>query len=276
MDNTISLRIYRSSNLSRGRFLFVVHGQAEQSDRYEHFPHYLAGLVDAVICIDLPGHGKSQGVRGHIENFDQYERAVLAGFQAAQDWMKKQSSGRAEAHWLGHSMGGLITLRTLLKHSDLPLKSVTVSAPLLDLAMAVPVVKRIFGELIEPILGSLKLKNELNGDLISHDPEVAKSYSENPLNHNYVTPRFFVNMMKEMPLVRNNHGPLAYNVLLIVPLADAIVNWKMTYHYFKELKVTEGKKKSLAGFPNFFHEAFNEIGKERAFTALADWLEKNS
>jgi lysophospholipase len=275
-NDQISLRIFRSSNLKGGRFLYLLHGQAEQSDRYEHFPFYLNGQVDAIICADLPGHGKSQGIRGHIENFDEYEKAAIAGFEAGLEWMKKQSGGQAQGHWFGHSMGGLITLRTLLKHPSLPLKSVTVSAPLLDLALAVPKLKRFFGELVEPFLGSLKLSNELNGDLISHDPEVAKAYNENPLNHNYVTPRFFVNMMKEMPLVRNNPGPFAYNLLMVIPLADQIVSWKAGFHFFENLKMVEGKKKAITSFPNFYHEAFNEIGKERAFNALADWIQNNS
>lgn len=272
LNKEISLRIYKSKDLSRGRFLYLVHGQAEQSDRYEHFPHYLEGLVDAVICIDLPGHGKSAGIRGHIENFDQYGNSVLAGYQAACAWMKKHSGGPCQVHWFGHSLGGLITLRTLLKESHLQLHSVTVSAPLLDLALPVPKLKRFFGELVEPVLGFLKLTNELSGDLISHDPEVAKAYQGNPLNHNFVTPRFFVNLIKEMPLVRNHTGPFAYPLLMIVPLEDRIVSCRAQYKFFSQLKMIDGKKKALTSFPNFYHESFNEIGKERAFVALSDWI----
>lgn len=85
--------------------LYIVHGQAEQSDRYEHFPFFLNGIVDAIACIDLPGHGKSKGIRGHIENFDQYSEAALAGFRFSEAWMKKQT-GTCQAHWLGHSLAG--------------------------------------------------------------------------------------------------------------------------------------------------------------------------
>jgi alpha-beta hydrolase superfamily lysophospholipase len=270
-DGSLSLRIWKSGDLSKGRFLYLIHGQGEQSGRYEHFPHYLNGVVDAVIAIDMPGHGKSAGIRGHIENFDQYSDAALAGFHAAMEWMKKSAS-QVHAHWFGHSMGGLITLRTLLKEQGLPLKTVTASAPLLDLALPVPKLKKFFGELVEPVLGSLKLSNELDGSLISHDPEVGKAYDTDPLNHNYVTPRFFVNLTKEMPLVRENTGPFAYNLMVIVPLADQIVSWKAAYHFYANLKMAEGKKKTLTSFPNYYHESFNDLGKERAFTALAHWI----
>lgn len=274
-NDQIHLRVYQSKNLSWGRWLYLVHGQGEQSDRYEHFPFYLNGVVDAIVCIDLPGHGKSKGIRGHIENFDQYTEAVLTGFRFAQDWMKTKAQ-RCEAHWFGHSLGGLITLRTLLKENHLDLASVTTSAPLLDLAMPVPVVKKFFAELVEPFLGSVKLGNELDGSLVSRDAEVGKSYGENPLNHNFVTPRFFVNLIKEMSLLRSQTGPFAYNYLMLVPLADKIVNWKASYQFFADLKMKEGFKKELTSFPHFYHESFNEIEKGLAFNAFADWLKKNS
>lgn len=256
--------------------MYIVHGQAEQSDRYEHFPHYLNGQVDAVICLDLPGHGKSTGIRGHIENFDDYGKAILAGFESSIEWMRHKSGGKFEAHWLGHSLGGLLVLRTLLKEESLPIKSVTVSAPLLDLAMPVPKLKAFFGKLVEPLLGSLKLSNELNGNLISHDPEVRKAYDENPLNHNFVTPRFFVQMMRAMPEVKNNKGPFGYDLLLIIPLEDLIVSWKASYDFFSNLQMNPGKKKTITGLPHYYHEPFNEIGKERAFTALSDWIGQRS
>jgi lysophospholipase len=275
LDGQVQIRIYRSKDLSQGRLLFLVHGQSEQGDRYEHFPHYLNGTVDAIACVDLPGHGKSLGVRGHIENFDVYQNAVLTAFKASTEWMKKQS-GQCEAHWFGHSLGGLITLRALAAETNLDLKSVTVSAPLLDLALPVPKLKSFFGQLIEPVWGSLRLGNELHGDLVSHDPSVGAESLRNVLNHQSVTPRFFVHMMKEMPAIRNYKGPFAYPILFIVPLADQIVSWKAIYQFFADLKMKDGKVKILISFPNFAHESFNEIGKERAFNALSEWLTQNS
>ena len=274
-EGQVSIRLYKSSDLKKGRLLFVVHGQGEQSDRYEHFPHYLNGLVDAVACVDLPGHGKSSGQRGHIENFDQYQEAVLAAFQTATAWMKEQS-GQCETHWFGHSMGGLISLRCLLKETGLPLASVSVSAPLLDVAFPIPKLKRFFGELVEPILGSLKLSNELDSSTISHDLSVQKAYTENPLNHNFISPRFFVNLMKEMKSVRENTGPFHYPLLMLIAGDDKIVSAPAAFEFFKNLKMADGKTKSLTSFPGFYHESFNEIAKERGFTALSEWLEKRA
>ncbi len=275
-NDQLHIRIWYKKNLSNHvRTLLLVHGQAEQSDRYTHFPFYLHQNIDCIFAADLPGHGMSKGVRGHIENFDQYSSAVLSLINSAQDWLRGQNKSYV-LHLLGHSLGGLITLRTCLKNPDLPLLSVTVSAPLLDLAIKVPPVKKFFGELVEPVLGFLKIDNELKSEQISHDPEVILEYHQNPLNHHWVTPRFFVNMMKETALMRENTTEFPYPLMIITPLADPIVSWKAQYNFFNKLKMKNNKRKCLQSFPGFFHEPFNEIGKERAFVALANWLESCS
>lgn len=263
----------QSSSASQGnlKFLFLVHGQGEQSGRYEHFAHYLNGLVDAIFCMDLPGHGLSQGPRGHIEKFEDYHRPTLAAFQFAQNLMAKINP-RSEAHWFGHSMGGLISLGVHFENGDLKMKSVTISAPLLEIAVPVPPLKKFFGELVEPILGRLKLKNELDGSLVSHDPSVAEAYDKDPLNHGYVTPRFFVQLTKEMKRIREMKAEFPYSLMVIVPLEDKVVSAAETLKFYQGLKIKNGCKKYLCSLPNYYHESFNDFGKERAFNALADWI----
>lgn len=274
-NDDLTLRIFHKNKAQHGRWLYLIHGQGEQSDRYLHFPHYLQSQLDAIICLDLPGHGLSQGQRGHIESFDNYDQAVLMGFEIAGKWMQ-QYCPKNEAHWFGHSMGGLISLNFLFKNRNLPLHSVSVSSPLLDLAFPVPPIKKFFGELIEPIWGSLKLSNELDSTLISHDTSVQKSYVDNPLNHNSVSPRFFVKMTEKMKTVRSISETFPYSVLFLISGDDRIVSSSASYEFFRNLKMMDKMEKKLTSFPGYYHESFNEIAKERPFTALSDWIENKS
>lgn len=276
LTKDIFLRIYHKSKLETGRLLFVVHGQAEQSDRYQHLPFYLNQDTDAVALIDLPGHGKTPGIRGHIENYDQYTTAAIAGLEKAKQWFASKdgfNSSPKQVHWLGHSMGGLITLRTMIKQPNLQLTSVITSAPLIKVAMPVPALKSLGGKLIEPILGSLKLDNEIDGSLVSHDENVINEYSLNPLNHHFVTPRFFVQTMRELDELQKYSGPFPYHWMLILPLADKIVCWKTTFEFYQNMRMNSGLTKKINSFPGFYHESLNEIGKERAFVAISNWLQ---
>lgn len=271
------VRILRKQKMSSGRVLFIVHGQGEQSDRYEHFAFYLQHSIDAIILLDLPGHGKSLGIRGHIQSFDQYSDACLTALQHGVEQLRSAfGSSKLELHWFGHSLGGLITLRTLLKKQDVTLKSVTASAPLLGLAFNPPPLKKFFGILIEPLLGSLPLTNELDARDVSQDPSVIEAYISNPLNHSKVTPRFFVSLTREMELMKAPATEFAYNLLVISPLGDRIVSWKSAFQFFERLKMKIGVKKELHTFPNFSHEAFNELEKNRAFLCLENWILKTT
>ncbi len=258
-----------------GRALFITHGVGEQSDRFSHFPHYLHTSFDAIGLIDLPGHGKSAGLRGHIESFDVFSEAVLSGFKFFTNKMT-EIYGPLEWHWLGASMGGLITTRTMLKFPQLPLASVTLTEPQFGIAVKVPWLKDFFGTLLEPFIGKIPLKNELDASFLSHDESVQKVYVNNPLNHAFVSPRLYVNMKREMDELQNLNSEFPYNLFIIVPLGDQIVSWKATYHFFEIVKMKTGTIKLMTSFPDFYHEAFNESQKDRTFNAFEDWIKKIS
>lgn len=258
------------------RLLLIVHGLGEQSDRYEHFPFYLHSSIDAIGLFDLPGHGKSSGIRGHVQSYDQYSSACLTALQYFMDQLHRQTGRTPEVHWFGHSMGGLITLRTLLKKVDLGLASVTASSPLLGLAFEPPALKKYSALIIEPFLGWMALKNDLDPNDISHDPGVRRLYTENPLNHDRVTPRWVARTLREMELLKTPSAEFSYPLMMICPLSDRIVSWKAGFRFFERLRMKPPFKKELHSFPEFYHESFNELGKERAFVALETWIQKNT
>lgn len=274
-DKNLHVRIYHSKQppkSGKGRWLFIVHGQAEQSDRYEHFTHYLNGTVDAIACVDLPGHGQSTGIRGHIESYDDYAKASIETFEFSKSWLETLFGSHLEAHWFGHSMGGLITLYTHLKNPNIPVKSVIASAPFLGFAFALPKVKTFFAKLIEPILGNLKTPSGLDVSLVSRDPEVGAAYIANPLNHKFVTPRWLFQTIKEHEFLAASKGPFSHNLFMIIPLGDKIVSPEASYHFFKNIEMAPGKTKYMTSLPGYYHESFNDPGKERFFNALITYL----
>jgi len=266
----IFTRVFKKNSTRHQRLLFIVHGIGEQSDRFTHFPHYLHTSFDVVALIDLPGHGHSEGKRGHIESFDEYSQAVVAAFLHFQAQFPKIKNH----HWLGCSMGGLITLRTMIRNPSLDLASVTVAEPQLGIAVQVPALKEFLGTLIEPLLGGIPLKNEIDASLLSHDVSVQTEYKSNPLNHELISPRLYINMKKEMAFLETYDGEFPYPLQMMIPLADQIVDWKKSIQFFKNLKMKNGLQKRLCTFPNFYHEIFNEDGRERAFTAFEEWITK--
>lgn len=269
--------LHRKQDSPRGSAVVVLHGQGEHGGRYLHVPHYLKNLVDYVLTFDHRGHGRSEGIRGHIDDFDDYVRD--AGLVIRQlDQKLKKLHGNAEIHLVGHSMGGLIALRLLHLDPACPVQTASFSAPLLQLAMKVPFIKKWSGKLVAPILGSLHLESGLDPRGVSHDPEVIKTLQKDHLSHTKVTPRFFVEMERAMAQTRLITAGFLPPLLFLVPLADPIVDSKVTVDFFDRLKHSPKNLVKLAGY---FHEILNEggegksgdpISKDRVFEELKKWI----
>lgn len=264
--------LHRRKNLSGlshvPRALVVLHGLGEHGGRYHHFPHYLNKTVDAVLCLDHRGHGRSEGIRGHVERFDAFAEDVAAALFRFQDQLRKESEA-FEIHFFGHSMGGLIALRTLYKFNNLPIASAAVSAPLLGIRARVPVIKKTVGKFLAHIWGSLQLSSELDPTVLSHDPAVVEAYIADRLVHNKVTPLFFNALEAAMDDTFHRETRLLYPLQMMIPLGDQLVDSDRALEFFKKLNASD---KTLKTYPKLFHEPFNEIGKEKLFEDLSQWI----
>ncbi len=271
-----SVHFYKK-NSTQNRVLFVIHGQGEHSGRYLHFPHYLDGEIDHVYSYDLRGHGRSEGLRGHVEeNFDQYVDDTASVLEMIYEERMKDGTP-PQFHVLGHSMGGLILLRLLFRKTSVPLQSVCISAPLLGLGFEVPWIKRFAARTIGALWGSLQLSSGLKRELLSHDPAVVKAHKKDRLNHDRATPLFFISLldaMEETLVQAKEKKELGVPALFFHPLHDEIVSPERTQALYDALSLGEKKKVEL---PGYFHEGFNEgcavgVDKDYVFKELREWI----
>ncbi|MBI2711401.1 MAG: lysophospholipase [Bdellovibrio sp.] len=260
--------LHHKKNWKTPKVLVVLHGLGEHGGRYLHLPHYLQNEVDAIYCLDHRGHGRSEGLRGHVEDFDLYSDDAALVISRLDEMLKKRF-GHSEIHLLGHSMGGLIGLRTCLKHSTLPLLSATISAPLLGIRMKVPPVKKALSGFLAKTWGSLQLTSTLDPSHLSHDSEVGQAYMKDRLVHLKVTPKFFVSLESAMADTLKRDSGFHFPMLLIVPMQDKIVDSDVALEFFRNLKHRE---KVLKTFADSFHEPLNEVNKEEIIGEIGKWI----
>ena len=253
------------------KILFVFHGQGEHCGRYLHFPHYLSEVIDVVATMDHRGHGRSEGVRGHVERFDLYVQDARQFVErVCQQWCSR--GAKVQAHLFGHSMGGLISLLLAQEHPELGFQSATFSAPLLGLNFKVPFPKRVAGHALSRVLGAVQLDTGLDPALISHDPQVVKAYTSDRLVHGKATARFFTELQRSMKKAFSRDFIQAATQF-IVPLADGVVDAQRALSYAAQLKQPGKRTRTYEGF---FHESFNEVQKDKAFSDLKSWIKEHS
>lgn len=253
------------------RALVILHGMGEHSGRYLHVPHYMQDAVDMVYCHDHRGHGRSQGLRGHADRFDSLaDDSALAIRRVHEKLMDR--FGKAEIHLLGHSLGGHLALRTLFLNPNLPVASASISAPFLGVAMKVPVSKKLAALALARVWGNLQLTTELDPTLVSHDPEVCSAYAADKLVHGKMTPKFYQGLVRAMVNTLTRKSGIKAPLLMLIPLADKIVDSTLSQRFFRELQISE---KSLKLYPDFFHEILNETGKDQVFADIREWILKH-
>ncbi len=114
---------YRAWGEPAGRGIVLVHGGAAHSRWWDHIGPLLAG-GRRVVAIDLSGHGDSG--RRPSYSFDGWAREVLA--------VAADAGLTAPPTIIGHSMGGLVTLRAAALFGSRIEGAVVIDSPVRDMA----------------------------------------------------------------------------------------------------------------------------------------------
>lgn len=259
----------REPGAGAGRGLLVIHGQGEHGGRYGHVPHFLEGEVDSIYCPDHRGHGRSEGLRGHVDRFDRYAEDVAIALDRHDAWLRARFGAGAQLHVLGHSMGGLVALRMLRLNPDARVASVTISAPLIGLNFKVPLWKKAVAYGISRVWGALQMPTDLDPAKVSRDPDVQEVYKADRLIHDRASAGFFTDLQAVLAEISQGTQAFRIPIQFLVPLADEVVSPKAALEYFERI---QAPAKRLRTYEGFRHEPFNELGKETVFADLASWI----
>ena len=258
-----ALRWYRWDVAEARGGVLLVHGFGDHAGRFPDVVRVLGARGYSVLAYDARGHGASEGPRGHADRFDLF----LADLDAL--WMEAERSLRGRRFLYGHSFGGLTVLRWLQTRPHRP-AGVVLSAPWLATRVRVPAGKRLFARVLLRIAPALAIPSGANvPEYLTRDPERVAAYLEDPLIHHRISARFHAEATAAQDAARAASLPAEVPVLLLVPGSDALVDARATLEWARKLgsgvdvRVREGGR----------HELHNDLDREEALTALADWLD---
>ena len=264
---TIFYRKFQASD-ERAR-LVVAHGLGEHSGRYGNVVNRLLPAGFSLWIPDHRGHGQSGGKKGHVLNFEQYLLDLRSMVEKAREDLPQ---GR-KVFLLGHSMGGLIALYFALQDPQL-IDGVIASSPALGVAVEVPAVKRILGNVMSFIWPGLLLGNELDATKICRDASVVKAYQDDPLVHDRVSARWFTEIMSAMTEVNRQASRMRIPVLMQVAGDDHLTRAESSQRFFENLAVDD---KTFYLYDDLYHEIYNELEDQRqkVLGDLESWLENH-
>jgi len=246
--------------------MVIVHGLGEHSGRYLALADHLAGLGFSLWIPDLRGHGKSGGDRGHVDTFDDYIRDV----REVLDQARIGKPAETPVFLLGHSMGGLVAILVALEHQGL-IDGLVLSSPALGVAVPLPAVKKIAATCLARLFPRLGIKNELDPQNVSRDPEIVRKYIADPLVHDRVSTSWFIQFFKAMDRAFDRAADIQLPTLIQAAGEDRLVNTHAVETFFAKLTMPDRK---LKVFSDLYHEIYNETepDRERVIAALTSWL----
>jgi alpha-beta hydrolase superfamily lysophospholipase len=242
----------------------LVHGFSEHSARYAHVAAHLNQHGYALIGFDLRGHGTSGGARGHAPSYTNYQEDI-------REFLALVTSKLAglPVFLYGHSAGGGMVLNYALRFKPAYLQGVIATSPWLELAFQPPAAKLWVAKLAAKIYPAFPEKAALKPDELSSDPEVARAYAADPLNHGAITAGAFTGIVAAGQSVLAEAGKFPLPLLLMHGLADRITSEPASARF---AAAAPANLVTYRTWPNGRHELHNEPFKAQVLAAITDWL----
>jgi alpha-beta hydrolase superfamily lysophospholipase len=246
------------------RWTFVMsHGLGEHSGRYQHFAEWFVPRGASIYALDHRGHGKSGGPRGDAPSLD----ALLDDLDVVVAYAREQHSGPLVL--FGHSFGGLIAIAYALERPK-RLDRAVFSAPLLMVKVKVPGWKVTAGKALARVAPRMTMSNEVDPDVLSHDPEIGRAYRADPLVHNRLSAGMYGDVIARGPEFIARAPELAVPFLLLHGQEDRIVDPVGSERFFAG---ATARGRAFIRYPGMYHEIFNEVEQEKVFADIDRWLE---
>ena len=245
----------------------VVHGLGEYSGRYERFAEGMAKHGMATYAVDLRGHGKSDGQRGHVDSWSQWVDDAAAFIRHVQGVV---GAPAGEVVPLGHSFGGVVMLSAARAGQLKAVRRFVVSSPALKLKAAVPAWKTTAAGMISRIAPRLAMDNEVDAGTVSRIPEVVDAYRADPLVHRQISSRLYAEWRRAAAENLQRASEISLPFLIVTGTADRLIDPAGS----QVLRSRAAKNSELIMFDGRYHEPFNDLGSDEVFAAIAEWLRK--
>ena len=225
------------------KVLLIIHGLGEHSGRYRDLVKLALRRGYGVITFDLPGHGKSHGIRGH---------APMKKVLRIVDNLAKETAEPPVI--FGHSLGGLIAAR--YAETGGRLKALILSSPGFSYDRSkVPKSLVNLAKFLSLITPFLPMDNKIDPSKLSRNEDAVKRYVNDPLVHRKISVALARDFFLESERAVVEAGKINVPVLLMIGTSDEVTPPDGARKFYENLRVHTKKKIEFEGG---YHELFED------------------
>jgi acylglycerol lipase len=257
-------RTWHPHNMSRAAVL-ITHGLGDHSGRYTSIAQSLAAAGYAVYALDQRGHGRSAGARtaGKFADMIDDLAAMIA--------LIRQGSRSQKVFLVGHSWGGLLTLRYAVDHRN-DVDGLVLSAPAARPAN-VSVARQLLGTALSKIAPNAAV-TQIPFDKASRDPRVIEAQRRDPLTtQGPVRAAMAQQTLAAMNRVAAGLPRLCLPTLLLHGSDDVIADPSTSRYVYDAIG---SKDKTIKIYQGLWHQLFNEPEQDAVYADVTAWLNRQA
>ncbi len=243
--------------------VIMVHGLGEHMQRYKEWAEMFRDEKIGFAGLDLPGHGRSGGRRGHIRSYSQTDEMIDMLLNTC-----SRTFPGIPLYIYGHSLGGGIVLDYILRKNP-DIKGAIVTSPWLRLSFEPSRAKLKLASVMKSILPGLIQPSGLNVEHISHQKDVIDKYKSDPLVHDRISVSLFNNAMNAAKNSLDNAAGLKIPTLLIHGSDDMICSPEGSREFASKSSMV-----TLRIWEGGYHELHNEAFRKDVFRFIIEWIER--
>lgn len=243
--------------------LLAVHGLQEHSGRYEGLAAAALASGLAVGAVDLVGHGKSPGRRGHIDSF---EADHLGAVDAL---VRRVERERPDVPLIlvGHSLGGLIAARWAQRRVFARrLRGLVLISPFVEPRMPIPGFKRAVARALENVLPSLRLATGIADEVVFRDPTERSRFAADPLVQRKISVGHWASLTEERERLRADVANLEIPTLFLLAGDDRVVSTDAARELAGRMPAS-----TIVEYPEAFHALLHDPLAAEVMCDLLAW-----
>ncbi|HWQ83713.1 MAG TPA: lysophospholipase [Anaerolineales bacterium] len=244
--------------------LILIHGLGEHSGRYWHVAEHFARAGYLVQSMDLRGHGKTPGQRGHVPSI----AIILEDIDLLLEKVAHAYPG-LECFLYGHSLGALLAVNYALRYLR-PLTGVVAtglatSTPLMDQTTKITLA-RVLGS----ILPRITLATGVDPNTICRDPQVVQAYIADSLVHDRSSLGLGKGMIDMVDFIKAHAQEFKHPLLLCHGTRDQLAYPQGSQEFARLVP----RNVTLKLWEGLFHEVHNEPEKELVLEYIRGWMDQ--
>lgn len=262
-SDKLSLMVYKDIVKDPVATVFLIHGFGEYARRYDDFVFFLNLAGIEVVRFDQRGHGRSEGERAFVRQFDDYVSDLDL-------IINKFSNPHIPVFILGQSMGGLVATRYIIDRGENFIGGLVLLSPLagIDKQNYSPTLIRIshFLGTYLPRLKTVKLKAEF----LSRTPGVMEAYLNDGLIYSKgIKARLGLELLKSVKYVNHHFSKITLPILILHGTEDKISDINGSRKMYEMVK---SEDKQIIEWEGCFHELLKEPEHQEVYEQIRDWL----